>query len=112
MSATKLLRFLAKTVVHGNPELAVRTLPALPLPKPVLPKVDLRSPVPDGTRQRLHALGAAGFAQWMLEQELAVDIDPGKTLLVVLQSVSPDGDKAIKVQFELNGRSVTIINNN
>jgi len=73
--ATKLLRFLAETAVHGNPEVAGRTLPALPLPKPVLPKVDRSRPVPDGTRQKLQALGAAGFAQWMLEQRQVLVTD-------------------------------------
>ncbi|MCB2007679.1 MAG: pyruvate carboxylase [Rhodoferax sp.] len=73
--ATKLLRFLAETAVHGNPEVAGRTLPALPLPKPVLPKVDRSSPVPDGTRQRLQALGAKGFAQWMLDHKPALITD-------------------------------------
>ncbi|MCU0967755.1 MAG: pyruvate carboxylase [Rubrivivax sp.] len=66
--ASKLLGFLAEIAVHGNPEVAGRTLPELPLPRPVLPAVDLDSPPPDGTRQRLQALGAAGFAQWMLAQ--------------------------------------------
>jgi pyruvate carboxylase len=73
--ASKLLRFLAEVTVHGNPEVAGRTLPALPLPKPVLPKVDRSSPVPDGTRQRLEKLGAKGFAQWMLEQKQVLVTD-------------------------------------
>ena len=73
--ATKLLRFLAETAVHGNPEVAGRTLPALPLPKPVLPKVDRSSPVPDGTRQLLDKLGAKGFAQWMLDQKQVLVTD-------------------------------------
>jgi pyruvate carboxylase len=73
--ATKLLRFLAEVAVHGNPEVAGRTLPALPLPKPVLPKVDRSSPVPDGTRQLLEKLGAKGFAQWMLDQKQVLVTD-------------------------------------
>jgi pyruvate carboxylase len=43
-----------------------------------------------------------------LQQELAVEIDPGKTLLVALQSVAADGETAHKVQFELNGQSRTV----
>jgi pyruvate carboxylase len=66
--ATKLLRFLGEVAVNGNPEVHGRVLPALPLPKPVLPKVDLTSPIPPGTRDRLKALGPAKFAQWMLDQ--------------------------------------------
>ncbi|MBL8350160.1 MAG: pyruvate carboxylase [Burkholderiaceae bacterium] len=73
--ASKLLRFLAEVAVNGNPEVKGRVLPALPLPKPVLPKVDLSSPVPDGTRQRLQALGPAKFAQWMLEQKAVLLTD-------------------------------------
>ncbi len=42
------------------------------------------------------------------QQEVAVEIDPGKTLLLSLQSVSDDGDAAQKVQFELNGQSRTV----
>jgi pyruvate carboxylase len=43
-----------------------------------------------------------------LQQELALEIDPGKTLLVALQSIAADGDAAHKVQFELNGQSRTV----
>ncbi|MEZ5640270.1 MAG: biotin/lipoyl-containing protein [Burkholderiaceae bacterium] len=43
-----------------------------------------------------------------LQQELAVEIDPGKTLLVALQSIADDGETAHKVQFELNGQSRTV----
>jgi pyruvate carboxylase len=42
------------------------------------------------------------------QQELMVEIDPGKTLLVALQSVAADGEAAHKVQFELNGQSRTV----
>jgi pyruvate carboxylase len=73
--ATKLLRFLAEVAVHGNPEVHGRSLPALPLPKPVLPKVSLDTAIPDGTRQRLQSLGAKKFAQWMLEQRQVLMTD-------------------------------------
>ena len=73
--ATKLLRFLGEVAVNGNPEVKGRTLPALPLPKPVLPKIDAAAPIPDGTRQRLQALGAAEFAQWMLAQKQVLITD-------------------------------------
>ena len=39
------------------------------------------------------------------QQEIAVEIDPGKTLLIALQSVSAEGDAAQKLHFELNGQS-------
>jgi pyruvate carboxylase len=73
--ATKLLRFLAEVAVHGNPEVQGRTLPALPLPKPVLPKVALDTAIPDGTRQRLQALGATKFSEWMLGQRQVLITD-------------------------------------
>ncbi|MFO1270435.1 MAG: pyruvate carboxylase [Rubrivivax sp.] len=63
--ATKLLGFLAETVVHGNPEVQGRERPPLPLPRPVLPKVDTSAPLPLGTRDRLKMLGPAAFARWM-----------------------------------------------
>ncbi|KDP84259.1 pyruvate carboxylase [Cupriavidus sp. SK-3] len=42
------------------------------------------------------------------QQEVAVDIAPGKTLLIMLQGAHPDTEENIvKVQFELNGQSRT-----
>ncbi|MBK5153080.1 MULTISPECIES: pyruvate carboxylase [Paraburkholderia] len=73
--ATKLLNYLGEVAVNGNQEVKGRALPSLPLPKPIVPNVNLDAPVPDGTRQRLHALGPAGFAQWMLEQPHALLTD-------------------------------------
>ncbi|WP_116294809.1 pyruvate carboxylase [Cupriavidus taiwanensis] len=44
------------------------------------------------------------------QQEAAIDIEPGKTLLVSLQGTHPDADEGkIKVQFELNGQSRTTL---
>ncbi|WP_088280124.1 pyruvate carboxylase [Ideonella sp. A 288] len=73
--ASKLLAFLGEITVHGNPEVHGRTLPALPLPKPVLPRVTAVDAPPDGTRQRLQALGPQGFAQWMLAQQRVLVTD-------------------------------------
>jgi pyruvate carboxylase len=67
--ASKLLGFMAEVTVNGNPEMTGRKLPELPFIKPVLPKVDAHKPVPPGSRDRLQALGAAGFAQWMLDSK-------------------------------------------
>ncbi|MCP3017660.1 pyruvate carboxylase [Cupriavidus basilensis] len=40
------------------------------------------------------------------QQEIGVDIAPGKTLLIALQGVQPDNEEGFyKVQFELNGQS-------
>ncbi|SDR60113.1 pyruvate carboxylase [Paraburkholderia tuberum] len=44
------------------------------------------------------------------QEEVAVDIDPGKTLLVSLQGQHADVDESmVKVQFELNGQSRTAV---
>ncbi|SOZ37627.1 Pyruvate carboxylase [Cupriavidus neocaledonicus] len=44
------------------------------------------------------------------QEEVAIDIEPGKTLLVSLQGTHPDADDGkIKVQFELNGQSRTTL---
>jgi pyruvate carboxylase len=72
---SKLLGFLAEVVVNGHPEVRGRTIPALPLPKPVQPAVDITGPVPDGSRERLRALGPAKFAQWMLDQKQVLMTD-------------------------------------
>ena len=66
--ATKLLTFLAETIVNGNP---IVTDPqgtprreAAPIPS--LPK---RGTIPPGTRTRLLELGPEKFAAWVLEQQ-------------------------------------------
>ena len=73
--ATKLLGFLGEIAVHGNPEVRGRALPALPLPKPVLPRVDSKLAPPPGTRQLLQQMGPAAFAQWMLAQQRVLMTD-------------------------------------
>jgi pyruvate carboxylase len=73
--ATKLLGFLAETVVHGNPEVQGRDCPRLPLPKPVLPQVDRNAAPPPGTRDLLKSLGPAAFSRWMLEQKRVLVTD-------------------------------------
>lgn len=67
--ATKLLRYLGELTVNGNVEMNGRAMPKLPLAKPVLPKIDTASAIPQGTRDRLRDLGPEKFAQWMLEQK-------------------------------------------
>jgi len=45
-----------------------------------------------------------------LQDEVALEIDPGKTLLVSLQGLTEDeAAGAVKVQFELNGQSRTVL---
>jgi pyruvate carboxylase len=66
--ATRLLKFLGEVAINGNPEMKGRTLPKLPLSKPIKPVCDLTAPIPKGTRDLLKELGARGFSQWMKDQ--------------------------------------------
>ena len=65
--ATKLLNYLADVTVNGHPETRGRPMPKADAAAPVVPYVD--TPVPDGSRQRLEALGPEKFAAWMREQK-------------------------------------------
>ena len=65
--ATRLLRFIGDIVVNGNPEVKGRAKPArMTLPR--VPPIPVGQP-PAGTKQKLDALGADQFAEWMLAQQ-------------------------------------------
>src|SRR5215469_6339462 len=66
--ATRILTYIAETIVNGNPETRNRPRPAR-LETPRLPQTVLADPPPSGTRQKLEELGPERFAQWMLAQE-------------------------------------------
>jgi pyruvate carboxylase len=66
--ASKLLAYLAETIVNGNPYVKGRPTSSRRLPAPV-PHVDQQSPIPDGMRQKLKELGVEGFSQWVLKQK-------------------------------------------
>jgi pyruvate carboxylase len=63
--ATKLLRFVGDVVVNGNPEMKRRRRDETPVGPAQLPKERLPREIPSGSRDRLKALGAEGFARWM-----------------------------------------------
>ena len=71
--ATRLLRYVADVIVNGNaavdgrPQPPTRQAPGVPATGGV--------DIPDGSRQRLDALGAQGFAQWMRDQERVLMTD-------------------------------------
>ncbi len=65
--ATRILTYIADTIVNGNPETRGRPRPAR-LETPKLPPATLTDP-PAGARQRLEELGPERFAKWMLTQE-------------------------------------------
>ncbi len=66
--ATRMLTYLAETIVNGNPETKSRPRPArIGLAR--LPKVALKSAPPAGSKQKLDELGPEQFSQWMLAQQ-------------------------------------------
>ena len=66
--ATKLLTYLAETIVNGNPLLKDRPVATrrTPAPRPVIAS---GSAIPDGMRQKLKQMGAEKFSQWLRAQK-------------------------------------------
>jgi pyruvate carboxylase len=64
--ATKLLNYLGDVTVNGHPEARGRPRPKADAAAPVIPW--FTGPIPDGTKQRLDALGPEKFGSWMREQ--------------------------------------------
>ncbi|RWL44661.1 MAG: pyruvate carboxylase [Mesorhizobium sp.] len=71
--ATKLLTYLADVSVNGHPETRGRPLPKANAAAPVVPY--LNGHIPDGSKQRLDALGPEKFAAWMREQRQVLVTD-------------------------------------
>ncbi len=70
--ATKLLGYIADVIVNGHPELKGKPRPAglMTTPTGALPLTSGKpAALPEGTRDRFKALGAAKFAQWVREQK-------------------------------------------
>ena len=65
--ATRILTYIADTIVNGNAEANSRPRPAR-IESPRLPRVPLEQPAA-GTKQRLDELGPERFARWMLGEE-------------------------------------------
>ena len=65
--ATRILTYIAETIVNGNPETRNRPPPRR-IESARLPPVALTDP-PAGARQKLDELGPERFAQWMLQQQ-------------------------------------------
>lgn len=65
--ATKLFNYMADVLVNGHP--LIKEHPEqLRLPKPPLPELDHRKPLPEGTRDIFQRLGADKFSRWILDQ--------------------------------------------
>jgi pyruvate carboxylase len=71
--ATKLLTYLADVTVNGHPEARGRPAPSSNIADPVLPYID--SDIPDGTKQRLDALGPKKFGEWMRNEKRVLVTD-------------------------------------
>ncbi len=66
--ATRLLSYLAETIVNGNSLVKGRPKSQRREPAPV-PPVSRGVQPPKGTRDKLKELGATGFAKWVLDQK-------------------------------------------
>jgi pyruvate carboxylase len=66
--ATRLLSYLAETIVNGNPLMKDRPAPARRATAPV-PAFTTDGPIPEGSRQKLQRLGPEKLAQWVLKQK-------------------------------------------
>ncbi|TIR17182.1 MAG: pyruvate carboxylase [Mesorhizobium sp.] len=71
--ATKLLTYLADVSVNGHPETRGRPAPKANAAAPVVPY--LNGHIPEGSKQRLDALGPEKFAAWMREQRQVLVTD-------------------------------------
>lgn len=66
--ATRLLRFLANTIVNGNP--LVKDRPVATRREPaVVPATPAGAPLPQGTRDLLKKMGPTKFADWIRQQK-------------------------------------------
>ncbi len=65
--ASKLLTYLADVTVNGHPEAKGRPMPNPDAAKPIVPFVG--GGIPDGTKQKLDALGPKKFAEWVRAQK-------------------------------------------
>ncbi len=66
--ATLVLRYLAHTIVNGNPEVKGGVAAARRAPAPV-PELRLSAPLVAGSRDKFKELGAAQFSKWVLQQK-------------------------------------------
>jgi pyruvate carboxylase len=81
--ATKLLTYLADVTVNGHPEVKGRPVPA-EAAAPRIPHVGKKE-IPDGTKQRLDALGPEKFAEWVR----------GETRVLLTDTTMRDGHQSL-----------------
>ena len=73
--ATRVLRYLGDVTVNGHPDMKGRAKPDLTHAHLILPKTDITTAIPTGTRDLLRDLGPEKFAQWMLAEKRALLTD-------------------------------------
>lgn len=66
--ATKLFGYLSEVIVNGHPLVKKRPAKIRREPAPV-PELDHEKPIPDGTRQKLLAMGPEQFCKWVLKEK-------------------------------------------
>ncbi|MEZ6121980.1 MAG: pyruvate carboxylase [Planctomycetaceae bacterium] len=66
--ATKVLNYLAETIVNGNELTKGRPVATRREPVP-LPPVDATQPIPKGSRDRFRELGAEKFSKWIRDEQ-------------------------------------------
>ncbi|AQS56082.1 pyruvate carboxylase [Novibacillus thermophilus] len=64
---TKLLKYIAQTVVNGHPGLPKGKKPDFPMP--TVPATSVKQPYPDGTKQILDREGPEGLVSWIKSQQ-------------------------------------------
>ncbi len=65
---TKLITYLAETIVNGNPDIK-KVDWDIRFRKAVVPEADTMNGFPAGTKQKLDELGAEGFSKWLLDEK-------------------------------------------
>jgi len=73
--ATKVLTYLAETIVNGAAGVDRRAADSVNRHPAPLPEVDLNRPIPAGTRTKLLELGPKKFADWVLAQKTLLMTD-------------------------------------
>lgn len=66
--ATKILNYLGEITVNGHPDIKVKPS-NLDFETPVVPDFDRYGPYPEGSKNKLDAMGADKFCQWLRKEE-------------------------------------------
>ncbi|PHI21734.1 pyruvate carboxylase [Lewinellaceae bacterium SD302] len=67
--STRLLRYLAETVVNGNPDVAGKVVEGKSFLKAKVPAYERYAEFPTGSKNRLEDLGREGFVKWLKDSK-------------------------------------------